>query len=461
MRFPEGVQMILRYLLLPDILELVEANRLNDVREFLAKQPAPEITELLEAVDDKARVLLFRVLPRALADEVFSLLEPPFQELLLRNMQQDEVKATLSGLTPDDRTALFEELPARVVQRLLALLPDKDRKQALVLLSYPENSVGRLMTDRYVTVKPEWTVEQALAHLRAVGMDSETMSMIYIVDDAGKLKDDLRLRKLILSPPLTKVAHLLDGNYAVLQSLQDREEAVQIFKDYDLFALPVVDSDGILIGIVTVDDILDVAEEEATEDFHKMASVSSLEVSLKDATIGLLFRKRIGWLLGLVIVNVFTAMGIRGFEATISKLAALVCFMPLLIGSGGNAGSQAATLLVRAMATGDIDAKDWWRLFLRSMGGSVLIGTVMAAAIAVMATLMLVGTPNRFQIVGVVAASMFAIVLMGSLIGTLLPMLLERLHLDPATASAPLISSVSDILGILIYFSIATTVMGF
>lgn len=451
--------MILRYLLLPDILELVEAGRLNDVRSFLATQPAQEITELLDAVDDKSGVLIFRVLPRALAGEVFSLLEPSFQNVLIKNMTKDEVKQTLAELTPDDRTALFEELPADVTKGLLPLLSDADRKQTLTLLSYPESSVGRLMTDRYVCVRPEWTVSQALSHLRANGVDSETLSMIYIVDERGRLVDDLHLRKLILSPPLTKVADLLDGHYVSLPSLSDREDAVGIFQDYDLFALPVVDSDGVLLGIVTVDDILDVAEEEATEDFHKMASVGSIQVSLKDATVGLLFRKRIGWLLGLVVVNVFTAMGIRGFESTISKLAALVCFMPLLIGSGGNAGSQAATLLVRAMATGDIDAKDWWRLFLRSMGGSVLIGAVMAAAIAAMASLMLAGDPNRFQIVGVVAASMFAIVLMGSLIGTLLPMLLEKLHLDPATASAPLISSVSDILGILVYFSIATAML--
>ena len=451
--------MILRHLLLPDILELVEANRLNEVRDFLAKQPAPEITDLLAALDDKDALLLFRVLPRTLADEVFSLLEPNLQNWMLKNMAQEEVRQVLKGLTPDDRTALFEELPARVVKGLLTLLSDKDRKLALTLLGYPEGSVGRLMTDRYVTVNPDWTVTQTLDHLRAAGMDSETMTMIYITDSEGHLVDDLRLRRLILAAPMTRVRDLLDGHYASLTSLQDREEAVGIFQDYDLFALPVVDADNVLIGIVTIDDILDVAEEEATEDFHKMGTVRPLQVSLKDATIGLLFRKRIGWLLGLVVVNVFTAMGIKGFQTTIEKVAVLVSFMPLLIGSGGNAGSQAATLLVRAMATGDIDAKDWWSLFLRSMGGSLLIGAVMAAAIAVMSGVILVGDPHHWEIMGIVAVSMFAIVLMGSLIGTLLPMLLEKLHLDPASASAPLISSVSDILGILIYFSIATTIL--
>lgn len=452
--------MILRYLLLPDILELVEANRLNDVREFLSKQPAPEITELIEAADDKAGVLLFRVLPRALADEVFSLLEPPFQELLLKNMQLEEVRATLAGLTPDDRTALFEEMPARVVQRLLALLPDADRKRALALLAYPENSVGRLMTDRYVQVRPEWTVEQSLAHLRAVGMDSETMTMIYITDEKGKLKDDLRLRKLILSPPLTKVADLLDGNYAALESQQDQELAVQMFQKYDLYALPVVDPDGILLGIVTVDDILDVAEEEATEDFHKMASVSSFQVSLKEATAWLLVRKRIGWLLGLVLVNIFTGTGLSMFEETIKNVVSLVFFLPLIIGSGGNAGSQASTLVVRAMATGEVEPTDWLKLFLREIGVAAIIAAAMSAAVFVLGWVMASPTDSSVKVASVVSLSMFAVVVMGSLIGTLLPMLLNKMKLDPATASTPLITSVADILGVLIYFSIGTAVFG-
>ena len=454
--------MILRHLLLPDIIELVDERRLNEVQTFLASQPAQEITELLEAVDDKDSVIIFRILPRVLAGEVFSLLEPSFQKILLQNMAKDEVCQTLAQLTPDDRTALFEELPAEVTKSLLPLLSDRDRKQTLTLLSYPENSVGRLMTDRYVCVKPEWTVSQALDHLRANGVDSETMAMVYIVDNHGKLVDDLHLRKLILSAPMTRVSSLLDGHYASLQSLQDREEAVQVFKDYDLYALPVVDSDGILLGIVTIDDILDVAEEEATEDFHKLASVSSFQVSLKEATVGLLFQKRIGWLLGLVAVNIFTGMSLKAFEATIQQVVALVFFMPLLIGSGGNAGSQAATLVVRAMATGDVESSDWWGLFFREIGVSSLIGAAMS--LAVFALGLLVGYVSGggvppFQIGLVVALSMFSVVLMGSLIGTLLPMLLNRFHLDPATASAPLITSVADILGIIIYFSIATALL--
>jgi magnesium transporter len=446
--------MILRHLLLPDILDLVESGRLNDVREFLSLQPGPEIAELLTALEDKDRVLLFRLLPRLLADEVFSLLEPSFQNLLLDNLAQEEVRQVISALSPDDRTALFEELPARVTKSLLGLLTDKDRKQALTLLSYPEGSVGRLMTDRYLTVDPEWTVAQALEYMRQRGTDSETMSMIYIIDDKGRLIDDIRLRKIIISDPATRIADLLDGHYASLHSLQPREEAVQVFRKYDLYALPVVDSDGILLGIVTIDDILDVAEAAATEDFHKLATVRPLQVSFKDATLGLLFQKRIGWLIGLVIVNIFTGMGIKMFEETIIAVAALVALMPLLIGSGGNAGAQAATLVVRAIATGEIGSEDWRKLFLREIGVSTCIGLAMAFA-----AFFLGWALGDLRVATVVAISMVTVVIAGSLMGTVLPMLLNKFKLDPATASVPLITSMADILGVLIYFSIANVVL--
>ena len=446
--------MLLRHLLLPEILDLLEAGRLNDVREFLSTQPGPEIAELLTALEEKQRVLLFRLLPRQLADDVFCLLEPSFQNLLLASMAQEEVRQVLAGLSPDDRTALFEELPARVTRGLLGLLSDKDRKQTLTLLSYPEGSVGRLMTDRYVKVDPAWTVARAMEHLRQVGIDSETIAMIYIVDERGRLTDDIRLRKLIIADPGTRVADLLDGHFACLRSLQPREEAVQIFKKYDLFALPVVDSDGILLGIVTIDDILDVAEAAATEDFHKLATVRPLQVSFKEATLGLLFRKRIGWLIGLVVVNIFTGMGIKMFEDTIVAVAALVALMPLLIGSGGNAGAQAATLVVRAIATGEIGTGDWWKLFLRELGVSACIGLAMAAA-----AFFLGWALGDLRVAAVVSLSMVAVVIAGSLMGTILPMILNRLRLDPATASVPLITSMADILGVLIYFSIANALL--
>lgn len=449
-----GSVMILRHLLLPDILDLVEAGRLNDVRDFLVAQPAPEIAELLTALKDRDQVLLFRLLNRQLAGEVFSLLETSSQDLLLKNMAQEEVRQVIADLSPDDRTALFEELPAQVTKGLLTLLSDEDRKTALTLLSYPEESVGRLMTDRYVTIEPHWTAAEALDHLRRVGTDSETLAMTYVVDDKGHLTDELRLRKLILAQPDTPVSELLDGHCAALHSLQDREEAVQVFQKYDLFSLPVVDSDDVLLGIVTADDILDVAEEEATEDFHKLATVSPLQMNFKEASFSVLYRKRIGWLVGLVIISLLSGFGIKLFEDAIATVVALVFFLPLLIDSSGNAGSQASTLVVRAMATGEIGDGDWWTLFLREIGVSAAMGLTLAIASFFMGWVL-----GGLQVAVIVFLSMFTVVLAGSLTGTMLPMILEKMKLDPATASAPLITTIADVFGVMIYLSIATVVL--
>ena len=447
--------MILSHLLRPEILDLIEEGRLNELREFLGNQPAPEIAELIVAVEDRDRVLLFRLLPRHLADEVFSLLDAGAQNLLLENMAQEEIRSALQSLTPDDRTALFEELPAQVTQRLLGLLTDDERRKALQLLSYPEDSVGRLMTDRYLKVQPQWTVAEAINHIRRQGTDSETIAMVYITDDKGRLVDDLRLRKLIIADPATRVADLLDGQFVALSSRQDREEAVRMFKKYDLYAMPVVDADGVLLGIVTVDDILDVAEEESTEDFHKLGTVNPLDMSLREATLGVLFRKRIGWLLGLVAVNVVAGLGIALFESTILAVVALVFFLPLLVGSGGNAGAQSSTLVVRAMATGEIGRGDWWRLFRKEILVSASIGVSMA-----LATFLLGLWRGGARVGLIVSISMIAVVITSSLMGLLLPMLLNKVKLDPATASAPLVTSLADIVGVLIYFSIARAMLG-
>jgi magnesium transporter len=283
--------MILAHLLKPEILEMIETGEWNELRSFLMNQPAPELAELLGALDRKSGLVVFRLLPRRLAGEVFALLDPDVQNLLIEHLASDEVRGVLSGLSPDDRTALFEELPAGVLQPLLALLPDAQRRETLTLLSYPESSVGRLMTTAYVTVRPEWTAEQALEHLRKNGRDSETMSMLYVIDDQGRLVADISLRRVILAPPDRPLRDLIrDRRGPCLRSMQDREEALAMFKKYDLHALPVVDADEVLLGIVTTDDILDVAAEETTEDFHKLAKVAPIEGSLRRAGIGFLFR---------------------------------------------------------------------------------------------------------------------------------------------------------------------------
>lgn len=439
----------------PDILDLIEAGQWNDLREFLALQPAPEIAELLATIENpKDRLILFRLLPQRLADDVFANLSAELQTALLDHMANDEVRGVLLRLSPDDRTALLEDMPARVTRRLLALLPESARQAAMELLNYPEHSVGRLMTTAYVRIRPDWTREQVLEHIREWGRDSETLTILYVTDERGRLLDDIPLRRLILADPGTRVAEILDHQFVALTAHQDRAQAVQMFRKYGLFAMPVVDGEGMLLGIVTLDDILDVEERESTGDFHRIATVRPLETSFTEANIALLVRRRVGWLLALLAINIISGAGIVAFEDVIGANIALVFFLPLLIDSAGNAASQSATLVIRALAIGDIRLRDWLRMAARELVQAGMIGLTMAAGV------FLLGLWRSGWAVGVVVSvAMFTVVVLNCLIGVLLPFGLARLRLDPAAASVPLITSIADISGVFIYFVIARSML--
>jgi magnesium transporter len=445
---------MLKELLKPDILELVETRDWEVLRDVLADWPAPEIADLLRHMRKQERVLLFRVLPRDVAGGVFAYLELDRQDELLRDLSDEEARHILARLDPDDRTQLLGELPGQATQRLLNLLAPDDLEESRWLLGYPDESVGRHMTPHYVAVHPEETIEQALNHIRAHGRDSETINLVYVVDADWHLLDDLELRKFILAPADATVADLMDRSFVSVAATANRHTAVRLIRKYDKVALPVVDSEGVLLGIVTVDDVLDIAEQEATEDFHRVGSVGPIRTSLRDAPLTFLFRKRIGWLLALVFVNIFSGAGIEFFEDTIQSAVALVIFLPLLIGSGGNAGSQSATLMVRALATGDVRGADWFRMVGRELRVALLLGVAMAVAVAAVAFF------RAPEILAVVTVTMTLIVLVGSILGMSLPFLLTRFGLDPATASAPLVASLADISGILIYFSVASWYLG-
>src|SRR5690625_24366 len=440
--------------LAPEIEPLLERRDWPALREALRDWPAPEVADVLERLDTADRALLFHALPREQQAEVFAHLEPHERDALLRALTDEDTRHLLAGLPPDDRAALLDELPGRVTQRLLNLLSPGDLKEVRTLLGYPEESIGRLMTPDYVAVRAHWTVEQALRHVRRRGRDSETINRVYVVDRDWHLIDDIALRKLILAEPDQAVEDVMDHQFVSVSASEDRERAVGAIRRYDLVALPVVDSDGVLVGIVTVDDLLDVAEAEATEDFHKFGSLQDAVLSPLHATVGLLYRKRIGWLFALVFINVFSGAAIASFEETIEAVVSLVFFLPLLIDSGGNAGSQSATLMVRALTTGDVRMADWAPLIGKEMAVALLLGATMAAGVAAVASF------RAPEIIVVVALTMVSIVLVGSLIGMSLPFLLTRFGLDPATASAPLITSLADISGVVIYFSIATWYLG-
>lgn len=442
--------------LINNFQELIKAKRWMLLRQELTGLDPLQTAEIIEELHDQEDVILFRLLPGEQAKNTFQYLSHDKQEQIIEGLAQNvsKVSGLLNDLDPDDRTAFFEELPGKVAQRLIQLLSPEERKIAINLLGYPENSIGRLMTPEFVAVKPYFTVSQAFEHIRDYGRDSETLNVIYVVDDNWKLIDDFRIKELILALPDQQIADLMDSRFVVLNAYDDQEIAIRTFRDQDRVALPVVDTEGILIGIVTVDDVIDVAEEEATEDFHKFGSVQDAIVNPLKAKITYLYRKRILWLTALVFMNVFSGAAIASFENIIQSMVSLMFFLPLLIGSGGNAGAQSATLMIRSLATGEVILKDWIRLLGKEFLVSLLLGVTMALGVSIIASF------RAPEIIAVVAVTMVLTVIAGSLVGLLLPFIFTRLNIDPATASAPLITSIADISGVLIYFSIAAWFFG-
>ncbi len=441
--------------LVSEIEELFAARDWAGLRRRLAETPAPEVADVLGELGKAERAFAFRLLPRELAAEVLSLLEPSQQNALLTDLNEDETRQLLATMRPDDRTQLLEELPGMATQRLLNLLSASDLAEARHLLGYPEDSVGRLMTPDYVAVRPHWTVGQALQHIRRRGRDSETINTIYVTDDHWVLQDAVELRRFILADPEAPVSEIMDHSFVSVSAFADREESVRLIQRYDLDALPVVGSDGVLLGIVTIDDVLDVAEEETTEDFHKTAAIAPLLGSYREATVWSVFRRRVGWLLVLVVVNLASSGVIAAYEEVLASTIALAFFIPLLIDSGGNAGAQSATLMVRALATGDLHMRHWLATLGKEVGIGAFLGVSMGLASALLGLFR--GGPTVAIIVGL---SMISIVLTANLIGVVLPFLLTRLRVDPAVASSPLITTLADATGLLIYFSIATAIMG-
>ena len=429
----------------------------KQLKQLLNEYDSIQLAELFEESPEKEIIILFSLLSRIQSKEVFKSLSYEKQEQLIEGLMQDNRKLSelLNDLEPDDRTAFFEELPGMVTQQLIQWLSPEERKKTIQLLGYPEDSIGRLMTPEYIAVKPQDTVEQTFTHIRKYGRDSETLNVIYIVDNELKLIDDLRIKELILASPQQKIEELMDRRFVALNVMDDQESAIKVFRDYDRVALPVISAEGVLIGIVSFDDIMDVVEEESTEDFLKFGSFQEAIDNPLTARIGGLFKSRIVWLVALVFMNVFSGAVLSSFENVIQTMVSLVFFLPLLIDSGGNAGSQSATLMIRSLAIGDVKLTDWYKLIGKEFVVSLLLGITMAIAVAAVASF------RAPEIILVVSLTMILTVLNGSLIGLLLPFIFTRLKIDPATASAPLITSIADISGVIIYFSIASWYFGF
>lgn len=434
-----------------DLQDAIERRDWDQVQTDIAGWADTELIEVLRELPPRSRPVVFRLLPRDTSAVVFALMTADEQNALLEALTSDETRELISDLSPDDRTHLLQELPGRATQRLLNLLDPDDLRETRQLLGYPAESVGRIMTPDYVAVRPDWAIRQALDHLRDIAPSSETIHVIYVVDRNWHLLDELDIRRFLLASPGATVASVMDHTFISLNASDDREQAVRMMERHDLSVLPVVDPDGVLVGIVTFDDVMDVASAEVTEDFHRTAGVEPVAGSYREAKPWMLYRKRVVWLLLLVFMNIFSGAAIASFEDTIAAAVALVFFLPLLIDSAGNAGSQSATLMIRAIAVGDVRLGDWGRLLGKELGIAAGLGLTMAFAVSWL------GVWRGGQDVAIVVAlTMMLVVIVGSMIGTLLPFVLSRLKLDPAAASAPLVTSIADISGVLIYFSIAT-----
>jgi magnesium transporter len=445
-------------LLKPEIEELLKNKNYRELKDVIINWEPADIAELLDELEKEEAIRIFLMLPKNLQVEVFSEFDGETQKKIIESLKDEEIKTIISGLAPDDRTSLFEEIAPNLTRKLLDFLSPNERREALTLLGYPKNSVGRLMTPDYVAIKPEWTIKKAIEHIRKYGKDAETINMIYVVDDDFHLVDDIPLRRIILSEPEQKVEEIMDFQFISISPYEDQEKAIEIMKKYNLVALPVTDNDNYLLGIVTIDDIIDVMEEEQTEDITKISAIHPTPVGLelitkiKEIPIIKLYKSRVVWLLFLLLMDLFTGGIIQGFQQTIAKYVVLVTFLPVVIDTAGNAGSQSATLVIRAMALKTVEIKDWLYLLLREIAVSFFLGITMGIGISFMGII----RSGSIKVAVVVVVAMILNVIAGCVIGILLPFLFAKFKKDPATASTPLITTLADIIGTAIYLGTAT-----
>jgi magnesium transporter len=429
------------------------------IKAFLDHQNISDVAELVyEYPDYESQIIANMSVHRAAS--VFKILEFPTQKRIIKILAPNTIASLLNELPADDRTDFLEGLPSSVVRELIKLLDPEERKITLSLLGYPDNSIGRLMTPDYVYVYPENTIQEVFATIRKYGKDSETINIIYVINDKGELLDDIRIRDFILNPPDKKVSDLMDHRVISLKAYDDQETASEVFKMNNRVALPVVSNSNKLLGIVTIDDILWVASEEFSEDIQKIGGTAALEQPYLEMPIMQLFKKRVIWLVVLFLGELLTATAMAYFEDEIKKAVVLALFIPLIISSGGNSGSQASTLIIQAMAVGEITLRDWWRVMRREIISGLMLGTVLGIIGFFRIFAWHSFDPGLYgehwMAIGItVGLTLLGVVLWGTFSGSMLPMILKRLGADPAVSSAPFVATLVDVTGLVIYFSIA------
>ena len=438
-----------------EVKKLIEEKKFNTLKEELKGINSADIPSLLEELDKESVVKLFRILSKEQAVEAFSYMEPYMKEKLIQDLTDTELKNIMDELFMDDTVDLIEEMPSNVVKKILKAVNKSDRKIINELLQYPEDSAGSIMTTEFIDLKETMTIEQALQRIRDIGIDSETIYNCYVLDKNRVLLGIVNIKEILISKKDQVIKDLMTTNVISVNTLEDQEDVAKIFDKYDLYALPVVDNENRLVGIITVDDAINVIQDETSEDFEKMAAMSPNEEGYFETSVFKHAKNRIVWLLILMLSAAITGGIITNYENAFAAVPLLVAFIPMIMGTGGNCGSQSSTLIIRGLATDEIELKDVFKVLWKEFRVSIIVGVVLAFVNGIRIMIQY----DDLQLAIVIGLTLIATVALAKALGCLLPLAAKKLKLDPAIMAAPLITTLVDIFSILVYFQIATAIM--
>ena len=439
------------------ILDYIKAGKPVNARAELLEMNVVDIATLLEDVDRDDLVILFRILPKDTAAEVFSYLTKVDRAHIIESLTDKEISGIIDKLFMDDTVDFIEEMPANIVKKVLKNTDDETRKMINSLLSYPDDSAGSIMTTEFVDIKKEMTVMDAIAHIRKTGVDKETIDTLYVIDSNRKLEGIVPIRKILLSDENLLIEDIMDTSFVYIYTLDDQEDVASMFKKYDYFSMPVTDSENRLVGIITIDDILDIIEEENEEDFAKMNALAPSDEEYLDSSVYSLAKQRIMWLLILMISATFTGIIIRQYESVLSSVVILASFIPMLMDTGGNSGSQSSTLIIRGLALGELEIADYPKILWKEFRVSIVVGLVLAFINFLRIYLL---ERVDFIVSLTVCISLFATVVLAKVVGGMLPLIAKKFKLDPAIMAAPLVTTIVDTFALMVYFSTASLLMG-
>lgn len=439
------------------IFGYLDKERLSNLREILSTMNVVDVAQLFEEMPEEKKVIVFRILPKDIAADVFSYMSPKEQQFIIEGITDKEIGDLVQDLYLDDTVDFIEELPANVVKRVLKNTDTEKRKLINQFLNYPENSAGSIMTIEYVNLHKSMTVREAISRIKEIGIDSETIDTCYVTSKGRILEGVVLLRKLILGNEDSLVEDLMDKDVKHVATKDDQEAVAKMFKKYDLLSMPVVDDENRLVGIITIDDVIDIIEQENTEDFQKMAAMAPSEEEYLNTSVFNLAKHRIIWLLVLMISATFTGSIIRKYEDVLQSVVILASFIPMLMDTGGNAGSQSSTLIIRGLALGEITLKDWFKVMRKELSVSVVVGVVLSV-VNFLRIYYLEGVDSKVALT--VSITLFFVVIIAKVVGGLLPIGAKKLKLDPAIMASPLITTIVDALALMIYFTAATFFLG-